>query len=93
MENKENFKLLDLLKYSNGFNLGWRFSRYERSQKMVSVIKNIARYNKDDSFADGLLQGFEAGRSQDPVKHKRSSELDLIFGAKEQEKEKGEPER
>lgn len=93
MENQDNFKLFDLIKYSNSYNLGWRFSKYEHSARMISVIKNIARYNKGDSFAEGLLQGFEAGHSQNPSKYKRTTELDLIFGAKEQEKEKGEPER
>jgi hypothetical protein len=93
MENQENFKMLDLIKYSNSFNLGWRFSKYENSKRMISVIKNIAQHNKGDSFAEGLLQGFTAGRSQNPTKQKRNNELDIIFSSKEQEKEKGEPER
>ena len=88
MENQENFKLLDLIKYSNSYNLGWRFSKYEHSTRMISVIKNIARYNKGDSFAEGLLQGFEAGRSKSTDKDKRMSELDFIFSNKEKENDK-----
>ena len=88
MENQENFILLDLIKYSNSYNLGWRFSKYEHSTRMISVIKNIARYNKGDSFAEGLLQGFVAGLSKSTDKDKRMSELDFIFSNKEKENDK-----
>jgi len=88
MENQENFKLFDLIKYRNSYNLGWRFSKYEHSKRMISVIQNIARYNKGDSFAEGLLQGFEAGRSKSSDKDKRMSELDFIFSNKEKENDK-----
>ena len=88
METQENFKMVDLIKYSNAYNLGWRFSKYENSKQMTTVIKNLARYNKGDSFCEGLLNGFDAGRTKNPDKQKRMSELDIIFKEREKENEK-----
>jgi hypothetical protein len=89
MENQDNYKMFDLMKYSNAYNLGWRFSRYANSSRMKAVISNISKFNKGDSFADGLLQGFEAGRSkQNPEKKMhRKNELDHIFKSKEKSRD------
>ena len=88
MKTQENFKMVDLMKYTNAFNLGWRFSRYEKSNRMIEVIKNIHAHNKGDSFCEGLLNGFDAGRSKTTDKEKRMSELDIIFSQNEKENEK-----
>jgi len=88
MKTQENFKMVDLMKYTSAFNLGWRFSRYDKSTRMIEVIKNIHTHNKGDSFCEGLLSGFDAGRSKTVIKGKRMSELDIIFSKKEKENEK-----
>lgn len=93
MEDQQDYKLFDLMKYTNSYNLGWRFSRYEKSKRMIHVLQNIAKFNQGDSFAEGLIQGFAAGLSKNPDRQNRSSELDLIFNAQEQEKSKGDQER
>ncbi len=86
---QDNYKVLDLMKYSNAYNLGWRFSRYANSSRMKAVITNISKFNKEDSFANGLLEGFEAGRStQNPAKKiHRKNELDQIFQDKEKSRD------
>ena len=91
MEKKqENFKIFDLFKYTNGYNLGYRFSKYEKSNRMKGVISNIAKFNKEDSFAEGLLSGFEQGR-QFPTKNlNRKTELDVLFKSTTPTKEKGQ---
>ena len=86
MDTQEDFKMVDLIKYSNAYNLGWRYSRYENSKQMIAVIKKIAEYNKGDSFCEGLLNGFDAGRTKNPDK-KRMNELDIIFQKKENDKD------
>ena len=87
MDEQDDFKMVDLIKYSNAYNLGWRYSRYENSKQMIAVIKKIAEYNKGDSFCEGLLNGFDAGRTKNPDKQKRMSELDIIFKEKGQKKD------
>ena len=88
MEKKqENFKMLDLFKYTNGYNLGYRFSKYEKSERMKEVVSNIAKYNKEDSFAVGLLSGFEQGRKFPAKKNQRKTELDMIFEKDEQSRD------
>ncbi len=88
MKKPKDYKMVDLLKYTNAFNLGWRFSKYEKSIRMLEVIKNIHAHNKGDSFCEGLLNGFNAGRSKTADKDKRMSELDIIFSNKQKENDK-----
>lgn len=87
----DNFKMVDLMKYSSGFNLGYRYAKYSQNERMKQVISNISKFNKGDPFTDGMLQGFENSRSQNPAKNKRKNELDGIFNEKniDRNKKKG----
>jgi len=89
MENQGDYKMIDLMKYANAYNLGWRLSRYEKNDRMNQVILNLKKFNKEDSFCDGLLSGFEAGRSKSHGKQKRMNELDVVLSGKKNEKQKG----
>ena len=88
MKAQEINEKLEQVKFRSGYNIGWRLFKYQNSKVVKALMQNIAEQNKEDQFAIGLANGFEAGRSKDPSKRNRLNELDVIFD-KENQKELG----
>lgn len=90
MKTNEVNEKIDQVKFRSGYNIGWRLFKYQNSKVVKAMLQNISELNKDDPWAIGLANGFEAGRSKDPSKRTRLNELDVIFDKdKENQKEKG----
>lgn len=88
MEQKKNdYNMMDMLKFNSGYNFGWKISRLENNARLVKVLQNVKRYNPADSFSEGIISGFENGRTQ-AKKVSRLSELDKVLQQANQ-KEKG----
>ena len=75
---KKDYNMMDMLKFSSGYNFGWRISRLENNERLVKVLQNVKRYNPADSFCEGIISGFENGRTQQK-KVSRLSELDKVL--------------